>query len=257
MVRQRLVFLRRNHQGDKLPPVWRNKVHSIILAETHTVPAIAEKNYMSDYAKTLSPRAAWIFYMRRQILFRRTDRLLTRVLAVECLAALAAAWWIGSGISALEALVVALLPIGIARVEPGRRESRFSFAVAQVLMAALLMHLAGGRFDAQFLVYGSLGLLAIYRDWRVLAVASLALPVAGISVVGWALVETAFLVPLCLRGVREMQENARERVALEAAHESMAELRRTQPALDSTTESLWQLAHAVEPDPALIEAPKR
>ena len=35
-------------------------------------------------------------------------------------------------------------------------------------MSALLIHLTGGRIETHFHVFGSLAILAFYRDWRVL-----------------------------------------------------------------------------------------
>ena len=37
-----------------------------------------------------------------------------------------------------------------------------------MLMSALLIHLTGGRIETHFHVFGSLAILAFYRDWRVL-----------------------------------------------------------------------------------------
>ena len=45
-------------------------------------------------------------------------------------------------------------------------------AIGQMLMGALLIHLTGGRIETHFHVFGSLALLAFYRDWRVLVTAS-------------------------------------------------------------------------------------
>ena len=41
-----------------------------------------------------------------------------------------------------------------------------------MLMSALLIHLTGGRIETHFHVFGSLAILAFYRDWRVLISAS-------------------------------------------------------------------------------------
>src|SRR5437870_7142752 len=41
-----------------------------------------------------------------------------------------------------------------------------------MLMSALLIHLTGGRIETHFHVFGSLAILAFYRDWKVLISAS-------------------------------------------------------------------------------------
>ena len=55
---------------------------------------------------------------------------------------------------------------------PARRSTRYTIAVAQMLMGALLIHLTGGRIETHFHVFGSLAFLAFYRDWRVLVPAT-------------------------------------------------------------------------------------
>jgi signal transduction histidine kinase len=42
-----------------------------------------------------------------------------------------------------------------------------------MLMSALLIHITGGRVETHFHVFGSLAILAFYRDWRILITASL------------------------------------------------------------------------------------
>ena len=52
--------------------------------------------------------------------------------------------------------------------------ARHVIAIGQMLMSALLIHLTGGRIETHFHVFGSLAILAFYRDWRVLISASAA-----------------------------------------------------------------------------------
>jgi PAS domain-containing protein len=42
-----------------------------------------------------------------------------------------------------------------------------------MLMSALLIHITGGRIETHFHVFGSLALLAFYRDWRILITAAI------------------------------------------------------------------------------------
>jgi two-component system, sensor histidine kinase and response regulator len=65
------------------------------------------------------------------------------------------------------------LPIGLAVARPGRTSTRQAVAIAQMLLGALLIHLSGGRIETHFHVFGSLAFLALYRDWKVLATATL------------------------------------------------------------------------------------
>ncbi len=68
--------------------------------------------------------------------------------------------------------VIAALPVWLAVRRPGRLSTRMTVAVAQVMVSALLIHLTGGRIETHFHVFGSLAFLALYRDWRVLLVAT-------------------------------------------------------------------------------------
>src|SRR5205085_9280877 len=60
-----------------------------------------------------------------------------------------------------------LFPIFLALRWPGATVTRHSIAIGQMLTSALLIHLTGGRIETHFHVFGSLALLAFYRDWRV------------------------------------------------------------------------------------------
>lgn len=69
--------------------------------------------------------------------------------------------------------VINALPLALVRLRPGWWVTRHAVAVAQVLWSALLIHVTGGRIETHFHVFGSLAFLAFYRDWRVLATATL------------------------------------------------------------------------------------
>jgi signal transduction histidine kinase len=68
---------------------------------------------------------------------------------------------------------VSCFPIFLAWKRPGHWLTRQTIAVAQTLTSALLIHLTGGRIETHFHVFGSLAFLAFYRDWRVLATATI------------------------------------------------------------------------------------
>jgi tRNA A-37 threonylcarbamoyl transferase component Bud32 len=67
---------------------------------------------------------------------------------------------------------IALPPAAAAWLDPGRARVRHWIAAAQMLMTALYIHLTGGRIETHFMVFGSLAFLAVYRDWTVLATAT-------------------------------------------------------------------------------------
>lgn len=60
-----------------------------------------------------------------------------------------------------------------ALVHAGEEITRHVVAIAQVLMAALLVFLVDGRIEGSLLLLAAFALLAFYRDWRVLVTASI------------------------------------------------------------------------------------
>ncbi len=68
--------------------------------------------------------------------------------------------------------LITSLPVLLAWFRPGFPSTRYVVAAAQVLWSSLLIHLMGGRIETHFHIFGSLALLAFYRDWKVLVMAS-------------------------------------------------------------------------------------
>jgi signal transduction histidine kinase len=109
--------------------------------------------------------------------------------------------------------------------------------------SALLIHLSGGRIETHFHVFGSLAMLAAYRDWRVLVTATVAIgcdhfirgffwpksvygvlsatPYRALEHVAWVLFEDAFLMIAIRLSVREMAEIASHRARLEEANRKL------------------------------------
>jgi hypothetical protein len=114
------------------------------------------------------------------------DRMMLWLLAVEWLGMIGVSFivsprvWNGtrSGLhphvlAAILAGPAFILPaIGIALLYPARRWTRHVIAVAQILVSVLLIDCTGGRIETHFHVFGSLAFLAFYRDWTVLATAT-------------------------------------------------------------------------------------
>jgi PAS domain S-box-containing protein len=206
-------------------------------------------------ADSIAARAQTLFEEHSRQIHGRTDRLFAGLMAVQWLAAIAAALWISPRTWAgqysqvhlhmwaavLLGGVITILPIALALVRPGATATRYSIAAGQMLMSALLIHLTGGRIETHFHVFGSLAFLAFYRDWRVFVPATLVVAVDHLvrgvywplSVFGvltaspwrwvehaaWVLFEDVFLVSACVLAVREMRSIAAQRAELEATNE--------------------------------------
>jgi PAS domain S-box-containing protein len=140
-----------------------------------------------DAGETTTQRVAEIFNAHQRLVHRRTDRMFAGLMALQWLAGVAAALWVSpktwAGTTShthphVWAAVflggaISSLPIMLAVIRPGHATTRYTVAVGQMLMGALLIHLTGGRIETHFHVFGSLAFLSFYRDWRVLIPATI------------------------------------------------------------------------------------
>jgi signal transduction histidine kinase/DNA-binding response OmpR family regulator/HPt (histidine-containing phosphotransfer) domain-containing protein len=215
---------------------------------------------MTASTMTLGPdsavqkRSAELFREHRQQLYVRTDRMFAALLAFQWVAGILAAVWISPRTwSAAEsqvhphvwaAIVLAglidSLPIALAIWHPGKVITRQAIAIAQMCTSAILIHIAGGRIETHFHVFGSLAFLAFYRDWTVLITASVVVAtdhfvrglywpqsVYGVLIpgwwrwlehAGWVVFEDVILLYSCVRGMREMEGIALRTAQLEATN---------------------------------------
>jgi signal transduction histidine kinase len=139
--------------------------------------------------------------------------------------------------------MITALPVTLAYLCPGKPVTRFVIASAQMLYSALLIHLAGGRIETHFHVFGSLAFLAFYRDWRVFIPATLivsidhmargifwpesvygvltASPWRSLEHASWVIFEDIFLIRSCILASREMRSMAEVRADLESTNVSI------------------------------------
>jgi signal transduction histidine kinase len=191
-----------------------------------------------------------LFREHENAIHRRTDRIFAILMLLQYAAGIAAAifvtprsWQIvghpGNAIriaAFLGALILAP-PIALAYCCPGRRFTRHVIAIGQMLDAALLIHLSGGRIETHFHIFGSLAFLGFYRDWKVLATASIVVAidhyyrgtywpysVYGVVIaeprrwlehMAWILFEDIFIVLASRQSLREMHEIALRRAYVE------------------------------------------
>ncbi|MCA9211797.1 MAG: response regulator [Planctomycetales bacterium] len=141
--------------------------------------------------------------------------------------------------------LISFLPVFLASTCAGTKLTRHVIAISQMLTSALLIHLSGGRIETHFHVFGSLAVLACYRDWRVLVSATVVVSadhfVRGVfypqTVFGvlsaspwrvcehaaWVVFENAFLTVAINQSVGEMKAIARQRAELEGSHDGLVE----------------------------------
>lgn len=115
-----------------------------------------------------------------------TDRMFAALMIIQWLGGISMALWVSpytwigetaqvhSHVWAAVGLgfVLSLGPVLLSIFLPGHTLTRHVIAIAQAGWSALLIHLSGGRIETHFHIFGSLALLAFYRDWRVLITAS-------------------------------------------------------------------------------------
>ncbi len=138
-------------------------------------------------------------------------------------------------------MAIIILPIALAWFYSGTAMTRQTIAVGQILMAALIIHLTGGRLETHFLIFGSLTFLAFYSDWKVLVTATVLTAVDHIlrgvylpfSVYGvtyaepwrwvehasWVLFADVFLIRKCVLDMREKRRIAERQAQMELTNE--------------------------------------
>jgi PAS domain S-box-containing protein len=193
-----------------------------------------------ERGEATSSRVTEIFNEHQQKICQSTDRMFALLMALQWVAGIVAAYWLSpltwAGTTSQTHLhvwaavllggAISSLPIILALTQPGRASTRYTVAVGQMLMGALLIHLTGGRIETHFHVFGSLAFLSFYRDWRVLVPATLVVaadhflrgvfwPQSVYGVItasewrwlehaGWVLFEDTFLFIAIKRSINEM-----------------------------------------------------
>jgi hypothetical protein len=201
-------------------------------------------------------RADVLFDEYQQDIYRRTDRMFAWLMGLQWVAGIVFALWVSplawSGtVSSIHLHVwaavvlggvVCLFPAALALLRPGQPSTRYTVAVAQMLMSALLIHLTGGRIETHFHVFGSLAFLAFYLDWKVLGSASAVVvadhllrglfwPESVYGIVNpewwrflehafWVVFEDVFLVLACSYGLGELVGAARRQAEVEVLRET-------------------------------------
>jgi len=234
-----------------------------------------EINPEAALRQTVATRSRELLADHQDALWRQTDRLFAVLFVLQWITGIIMAIWLSP--RAWEGLeshvhphiwaavflggVIAIFPITLAIVQPGKTMTRMVIAVAQMLHSALLIHLSGGRIETHFHVFGSLAFLSFYRDWRVLVPATIVValdhavrgtfwPESVFGIVSsspwrwiehavWVAFEDVILVWSCVRGARELGVLALRQAELETTNQRVeAEVQRQTNRLESVTQEL-------------------
>ncbi len=198
----------------------------------------------------IADHAVQLLNDKRSVIHQRTDRMFACLMILQWIAGIVVAVWIspqawGEALGETHlhiwgAIVIggaiSLYPVGLAIFFPGATLTRHVIAISQMLTSALLIHLCGGRIETHFHVFGSLALLACYRDWRVLLSATCvvatdhivrgfyfpqsvfgtltASPWQVLEHLGWVVFENVFLVIAIRQSSQEMKNASQKQAEL-------------------------------------------
>lgn len=231
-------------------------------------------------------------YMRNTAI--RTDKLFVVLMAVQFLAAIAAAFfispktWSGTNSSTHVHVIasiaigglLAALPIYMVIRRPGAAINRYVISAAQLMFSGLFIHLSGGRIETHFHVFGSLAFLAFYRDWKVLIPGTLvtavdhlaravfwpesvfgiitSAPWRAVEHAGWVIFEDIFLVYSCIMSSKEIRLIAERQSELEVTNATIEEKieRRTAELLVANEALNHEINDRVKLEGRLLEAQK-
>jgi PAS domain S-box-containing protein len=202
-------------------------------------------------------RARKIFSDNLQRIHISTDRTFASLLVFQWLAGIVAAifispvTWAGAAHSVHMHVMAAIvygglltaLPLYLIKFRPGATITRHVIAVCQTLFSDLFIQISGGRIETHFHVFGSLALLAFYRDPAVLLSASSVVAIThgirGIywpeSVYGvvhpepwrflehvfWVSFEDAWLIVSIRQSLKEARRRAEQQMEIEQAKASV------------------------------------
>ncbi len=221
----------------------------------------------------IDQRIRELFQELHQNIICHTDRLFSWLMIFQWFFAVAVALWLSPlawfGLASqihphvwaalFLGAIITLFPVYLARTRPGLALTRHVVAVGQILMSALLIHLTGGRIETHFHIFGSLAILAFYRDSRVLLSATLVvvadhfirgilwpLSIFGVYYApiwrpmehaGWVAFEVVFLIIAIRSSIKEMYLVAERQARLEALNENIEQTVRERTA-ELTRENL-------------------
>jgi methyl-accepting chemotaxis protein len=136
------------------------------------------------------------------------------------------------------------VPFVLARFYPQESMTRFVIAISQLGFSALLIHISGGRSEMHFHVFASLAFLSLYRDPKVLIVATLFVAVEHLaravmfprSVFGvadpaillalehavWVLIEVSVLMVGIAHARRDAEMVTKQQIAVDRSHRELS-----------------------------------
>lgn len=186
-----------------------------------------------------------------------TSRLFAMLLVLQWVAGVALAFWLSftarstpAGIPHIRIWLAVFLgaaiiglPLDVALRRSSGAITRHTVAIGQVLLSTLLVYVGDGLIRPDYYAFGSIALLAIYRDRQVLIAATLMVIAAqwglgtyaptrvsgSIAGIGWGwaeqvcglLIENIILFRLCAQSLRDTSELGRRQASIETITRSL------------------------------------
>lgn len=193
----------------------------------------------------------WLFVHHRSEMYLQTDRVMTYAMIAQAVAAFA--MFAFSGHVAL--LIAGSLLAGAgaaAKLKAGYTSTRWIVAVSQTFASVAYLSTGSDESAAQLHACFSLALLAMYREWPVVAATAAALSISGIAIAattnavslhraveaaGWLSAGAGVLSYSCLAGMRQLRDTS------EAQAVNALESERTESAVLARTRELVEAQH--------------
>lgn len=248
-------------------------------------------DHPASQAQLSTPTADGLVQQHRDRLARNTSRLFAVLMVLQWAGAILTAaiisprTWSGTTSSIHAHLwaalflggIITVLPVALALIYPTHVVTRHVIAAAQMLMSALLIDITGGRVETHFHVFGSLAILAFYRDWRVLLTASsivyldhvfrglywpqsvygvvYASPWRAVEHAWWVGFEVVFLIIAIRHSITEMYEIAQQQVELHSSNSRIeAEVKERTAELSAINRQMETFCYSMSHD---LKAPLR
>jgi len=151
------------------------------------------------------------------VLRKRIDRAFGWLMLAQWAVIIVLAWnlSVNNWIVFIAGSVLTILPLYFSFIKPGEKDSGYFIAVAQMGFSALFVHLLDGHMQAYFHIFGSLAFLSLYRNWRIVVLASaviiLDLALHDLMVLessAWIAFEDVFLIYSCIHANIDMKKAA-------------------------------------------------
>lgn len=189
--------------------------------------------------QVFNKRLKTVFNNSQNELLKKADQQFIRLFIVQGLFAIGLSFayfikvnpthfFIAAGLS----IILSLVPVYYCSRHAGKKSNGYVSAIFQMMFSLLFIHLCDGRIEAHFHIFGSLVFLALYRNWKVILLASVMVPaskllggqfMAALELSGWILFQGYILCLSIKNSLTDLHAVATHQVKFEDTMNSVAE----------------------------------